>query len=60
MKVAKNKSSIKGWNIRLKVTDDEERKIKMEALKKGMGISEYIKQAAIESLPGNKISTQGK
>ncbi len=58
--VSTNPSVIKGWNIRLKVTYDEERKIKMEAIEKGMRISEYIKQAVLDSLSVSKISTEGK
>ena len=54
------KQALKVWNIRLKVSSEEERKIKMEAIQKGMMISEYIKQTILNDLSSNKISDSGK
>ncbi len=56
--VTKNKPYLKGWNIRLKVSPEEEKKIKMRAIKKGMGISDYIKQVLLNSLSTNKTPIQ--
>ena len=57
---ANNQATTKKWNVGLKVSPEEEQKIKMKALEKGMRISEYIKQAVLDSLSGSKISTEGK
>lgn len=51
---------LKGWNIRLKVSSDEERKIKMKAIQKGMKISEYIKQTLLDSLSNKELADSGK
>ncbi len=58
--LARKEQVLKGWNIRLKVSHEEEQKIKMEALKKGMGISQYIKQTILDNLSVSTISTEGK
>lgn len=50
----------KGWSIRLIVSRQEEQEIKMKAIKKGMSISEYIKQAALEGFLAEGISIKGK
>jgi len=51
---------VKGWNIRLKVSRIEEQRIKTKAIEKGLSISEYIKQAALDGLSVNRFSTEGK
>ena len=59
-RIPNNQLTIKKWNVGLKVSPEEEQKIKMKALEKGMRISEYIKQAVLDSLSVSKISTEGK
>jgi len=44
----KNKPITKEWSIKLRVSLEEEQKIKMGAIKMSMGIAKYIKQAALE------------
>lgn len=56
----KEKVFQKRWNIGLKVSSDQEKKIKMEAIRKGMGISEYIKQTLLDSLQPSGISNAEK
>ncbi|MGF1488270.1 MAG: hypothetical protein ACFBSE_14385 [Prochloraceae cyanobacterium] len=48
---------LKRWNIGLKVSPEEEKIIKMEAIRQGMGISEYVKQTLLENLSVNKVLT---
>jgi len=50
MKRSATNSALKEWSIRLKVRPEEERTIKMEAIKKGMGIAEYIKKVILDHL----------
>jgi len=40
----------KEWSIKLKVSLEEEQKIKMQAIKMSMGIANYIKQAALDKI----------
>ncbi len=56
----KNQPARKKWNVGLKVSLEEEQIIKMEAIKKGMAISEYVKQAVLDNLSMNQISDRGK
>ncbi|MGF1488096.1 MAG: hypothetical protein ACFBSE_13490 [Prochloraceae cyanobacterium] len=60
MSALTKKQALKIWNVRLKVSSEEERKIKMEAIQKGMMISEYIKQTVLNDLSSNRISDSGK
>jgi len=55
-----NQPARKKWNVGLKVSLEEEQIIKMEAIKKGMAISEYVKQAVLDNLSMNQISDRGK
>jgi len=54
------KRTTKEWSIKLRVSPEEEKKIKMGAIQKGMGIATYIKQAALEKIPSCKPEIQGK
>ena len=56
----KNQATTKKWNVGLKVSLEEEQKIKIKAIKKGMKVSDYIKKLVMEDLTGNKVSTEGK
>ncbi len=47
----KVKSHTKEWSIKLRVSPEEEQRIKMGAIKMSMGIAHYIKQAALEKFP---------
>ncbi len=60
MSALTKKQALKIWNVRLKVSSEEERKIKMEAIQKGMMISEYIKQTVLNDLSSNRICDSGK
>lgn len=55
-----NQSTLKKWNVGLKVSHEEERKIKIKAIKEGMRVSEYIKKLVMQDLMLNNSSTQGK
>jgi len=56
----KNKQLTKKWNVSLKVSLAEEKRIKIGAIKRGMGVGDYIKKIVLEDLSKNAISTQGK
>ncbi len=56
----KTKQTTKEWSIKLRVSPEEEEKIKMGAIKMSMGIASYIKQAALEKIQNNNHTTQGK
>ena len=56
----KSKSALKEWSVRLKVHPEEERTIKMAAIKKGMGIADYVKEIVLDHLSANQISIEGK
>ncbi len=55
-----DKSITREWSIKLRVSPEEEEKIKMRAIKMSMGIAKYIKQAALEEISSSKPKTQGK
>ncbi len=54
MKGARKNVKTKKWNVSLRVSPEEEQKIKIGAIKMGMGVANYIKQAALEKIPTNK------
>ncbi len=56
----KNSPATKKWNVGLKVSPEEEKKIKIRAIKKGMKVSDYIKQLVMDDLSANKVSIQVK
>ena len=58
--LAKNEPTTKKWNVSLKVNSEEEKKIKMSAIEKGMRISDYIKQVVLDNLSTKSNLTQGK
>ncbi len=60
MKQTKIESSLKEWSIRLKVYPEEEERIKMEAIKKRMGIADYVKKIVLDHLSANQVSIEGK
>lgn len=49
----------KKWNVSLRVTPEEEQRIKITAIKMGMRVGEYIKQAALEDFSIKKQHTHG-
>ncbi|MDJ0728142.1 MAG: hypothetical protein QNJ38_23845 [Prochloraceae cyanobacterium] len=59
-KELKNKTSTREWSVKLRVSPEEEKQIKMRAIKMSMGIAKYIKQAALEEISSSKPETQGK
>ena len=59
-RLTKNQLTLKGWNIRLKVSPEEERKIKKEAIDNDMRVAEYIKQVLLDRLSASQNPTQGK
>ena len=56
----KNKHTTKKWNVSLKVSLAEEERIKIGAIKRGMGVGDYIKKTVLDDLSKNTISTRGK
>ncbi len=50
----------KKWNVSLRVNPEEEKQIKIRAIKMGLGVADYIKQAALEDLPISKYQNEGK
>ena len=52
-----NSEKIRQWNIKLRVSSEEERKIKKEAIDHDMRVAEYIR---LKVLANSSISTQGK
>ena len=42
------------WNVSLKVSLEEEQKIRIGAIKMGLGLGDYLKQAALYNLPISK------
>ena len=57
---AKNKPITKKWNVSLKVSFAEEERIKIGAIKRGMGVGDYIKKTVLDDLSKNPIENQGK
>lgn len=55
--MAKHKK-LKVWNVRLKVSEEEEKKIKMQAIQEGMMISEYIKETLLDRLSNITVTVQ--
>ncbi len=60
MKAIKKQSTIKKWNVSLKVSLEEEKKIKIGAIARGLSVAEYLKQLVMDDLSAKKVSTQGK
>lgn len=56
----RNQLSQRKWNVSLKVSFEEEQKIRIRAIKLGLGVGDYIKQAALEKLPIETQPNQGK
>lgn len=52
-----NLSQVKGWSIKLKVTPEQEKKIKKEAIDLEMRVPEYI---LLKVLGNSRLSTEGK
>ncbi len=50
----------KKWNVTLKVSLEEEQRIKIGAIKQGLGVADYIKQAALEKLTVANRQSKGK
>lgn len=48
------------WNISLKVSSEEEEKIRIAAIKMGMGVGDYVKQAALAKFSLQQENNQGK
>ncbi len=55
-----NEAITKKWNVSLRVSLAEEKQIKISAIKRGMGVGDYIKKIVLEDLSKNPISAQGK
>ncbi|MGF1490601.1 MAG: hypothetical protein ACFBSE_26210 [Prochloraceae cyanobacterium] len=49
-----NRSELKNWNIKLRVSPEEEILIKKKAIDYQMGLAEYIKQKLLDRLSENK------
>ena len=56
----KTKAAVKGWNIKLQVSVEEERKIKKDAIDYDMKVAEYIKHKLLDRLSVINNPTQGK
>ncbi len=56
----KTKAKVKGWNIKLQVSCEEERKIKKDAIDYDMKVAEYIKHKLLDRLSAINNPTQGK
>lgn len=54
----KSKAPLKEWSIKLRVSTDEQQKIKMRAIEMSMGIASYIKQAALDGNLDDKKDSQ--
>ena len=59
-KSTKKQTNTKGWNIKLQVSIEEERKIKKDAIDYDLKVAEYIKQKLLDRLSTNQISIEGK
>jgi len=55
----KSQPRVKSWNIKLKVSPEEESMIKKSAIDYQMGLAEYIKHKLLDRLSANKISSSG-
>jgi len=53
----KSQTKIKGWNIKLQVSIEEERQIKKDAIDYDMKVAEYIKHKLLDRLSVEGIST---
>lgn len=60
MKEITKDTKSKKWNVTLKVSLEEEKKIKIHAINMGLGVADYIKQAALENLSIQERTSQGK
>ena len=54
------KTSLKSWNIKLRVNSEEESIIKKEAIDYQMGLAEFIKHKLLDRLSVDKKHNQGK
>ena len=54
------KSTLKDWNIKLKVSPEEEKRIKKEAIDNDMRVAEYIKLKVLGDGSNVLDLTQGK
>lgn len=52
--------TIKQWHVKLKVTIEEERKIKKEAIDLGLNVGEYIKRKALDDSSIKNLSIEAK
>ena len=57
-KIETNRVALKSWNIKLRVSFEEESLIKKQAIDYQMGLAEYIKQKLLDRLSTNAIPTQ--
>jgi len=55
-----NHSVTKKWNVSLRVSLAEEERIKIGAIKRGMGVGDYIKKTVLADLSKNSIAAPGK
>jgi len=60
MKAKQQELMTKKWNVSLKVSLEEEKKIKIGAIQRGLSVAEYLKKLVMEDLSVKKISTQEK
>lgn len=60
MKANKKYSPTKKWNVSLKVSLEEEKKIKIGAIQKGLSVAEYLKQLVMDDLSETQVTTSGK
>ena len=55
-----NSQNLKQWHVKLKVSPEEERKIKKEAIENDMRVAEYIKLKVLGDGSNVLDLTQGK
>ena len=55
-----NSQKTKEWHIKLRVSHEEERKIKKEAIDNDMRIADYVKQKLLGSSSGKENLAQRK
>jgi len=57
MRVNNKYPPTKKWNVSLKVSVEEEKKIKIGAIQKGLSVAEYLKQLVMDDLSETQVST---
>lgn len=55
-----NLKTIKQWHVKLKVSIEEERRIKKEAIDHGLKVADYIKLKVLEDSTTTNPSIKGK